>query len=89
MMFLLVIILTRRPCLRLTLRSTCTVFDLEMTTYSVTSISLPGAAAAGAGAATGCTALAGGCGTPRVETDGAMGDGVRVRCALESEFERR
>ena len=40
-MFLLVIILTRRPCLRLTLRSTCTVFDLEMTTYSVTSISLP------------------------------------------------
>ena len=30
--FLLVIILTRRPCLRLTLRSTCTVFDLEMTT---------------------------------------------------------
>ena len=61
--FLLVIILTRRPCLRLTLRSTCTVFDLEMTTYSVTSIS-PGAAAAGAGAATGCIALAGGCGTP-------------------------
>ena len=51
--FLLVIILTRRPCLRLTLRSTCTVFDLEMTTYSVTSISF-GAAAAGAGAATGC-----------------------------------
>ena len=35
-----------------------------MTTYSVTSISLPGTAAAGAGAATGRTTLAGGGGTP-------------------------
>ena len=60
--FLLVIILTRRPCLRLTLRSTCTVFDLEMATYSVKSISLPCAAAAGA--ATGRSMLAGGCTTP-------------------------
>ena len=34
------LILDGRP-IASTLRSTCTVFDLEMTTYSVTSISLP------------------------------------------------